>query len=122
MKNKDEKFNKFEEECRRYLYEKEALKELERRFVRFNTNGDHYVNTQSHTDPLKRYRLLENHVNYVDEVFRKLEKMYGPRIAKIIRQKMIRIYSMEEKEEIHPTYRNCIDVVLNKNSRGVYQA
>ena len=58
MKTDELKFKKFEEECRRYLYEKEALLQLEKRFVKVNTSNTHYNDNCSRYDPLKKYRFL----------------------------------------------------------------
>ena len=45
MKTDELKFKKFEEECRRYLYEKEALLQLEKRFVKVNTSNTKAIKT-----------------------------------------------------------------------------
>ena len=77
MKTDELKFKKFEEECRRYLYEKEALLQLEKRFVKVNTSNTHYNDNCSRYDPLKKYRFLEAHTNHVNHVFKLMEKEYG---------------------------------------------
>lgn len=117
MKNNEVKFKKFEEECRRYLYEKEVMKELERRFVKMNTNNLH-LNDQVRVDPLKKYRFLESHIRHVDEVFQGLEKYYGSRISKTIKNEMIQNYSFDDKKELDKSYKNIVLQILNKNHMG----
>ncbi len=114
MKNSELKFKRFEEECRRYLYEKEVMKELERRFVNVNQSNTH-LNDHKRQDPLKRYRFLESHIRHVDDVFYGLEKYYGSRISKMIKDEMIRNYCFDEKKEIEESHKNIILNVLNKN-------
>lgn len=109
---------KFLQECRTYIYEKEALKELEKRFVRYNTNHSHYENNNQRMDPLRRYRLLESHVMHVDRVFRDIEKTYGTKVAKMIRNKMV---NFNLNKEIDATYQNCITYVLNKQKGVKYE-
>lgn len=109
---------KFLQECRTYIYEKEALKELEKRFVRYNTNHSHYENNNQRMDPLRRYRLLESHVMHVDRVFRDIEKTYGTKVAKMIRNKMV---NFNLNKEIDATYQNCITYVLNKQKGVQYE-
>jgi hypothetical protein len=118
MKNSEVKFKKFEEECRRYLYEKEVMKELERRFVKMNTSNLHFSD-QVRVDPLKKYRFLESHIRHVDEVFLGLEKYYGSRISKIIKNEMIQNYSFDDKKELDKSYKNIVLQILNKNHVGV---
>lgn len=118
MNQKEINYVKFLQECRTYIYEKEALKELEKRFVQYNTQQMHYENKCRRMDPLRKYRLLESHVMHVDRVFRDIEKTYGTKIAKTIRNKVVNLHPSSEIED---TYQNCISYVLNKQQGGQYE-
>lgn len=115
--NNDLKFLKFEEACRKYLYEKEMMKELETRFVRYNVSNTHYNDNAGRNDPLKRYRLMESHIRQVDDVFRSIEKKYGMKVAQKIRSQLVYSYSLEEKKELQENYRNTVLYALNHKDR-----
>lgn len=117
--NNDLKFKKFEEACRKYLFEKEVMKELEARFVRFNTGNTHYNDHTQRTDSLKRYRLMEAHVRQVDRVMKEVEKQYGPVIAKEIRECLVNTCSMERKEHLAEPYKQSLMKVLSAG--GMYE-
>ena len=95
MKTDELKFKKFEEECRRYLYEKEALLQLEKRFVKVNTSNTHYNDNCSHFDPLKKY---------------------GSLVANTIKEQMTHFHTSEEIDE---AYKNSVICILNKTEKGV---
>lgn len=116
MKDNEVKFKQFEEECRRYLYEKEVIKELEKRFVQVNTTNTYFTNVRRE-DPLKKYRFLESHIRHVDDVFNGLERCYGSTIARKIKDKMIGMKADSEKDE--ESYKNIILHVLNMYQSGV---
>lgn len=115
MKDNEVKFKQFEEECRRYLYEKEVIKELERRFVQVNTTNTYFTNDRR-DDPLKKYRFLESHIRHVDDVFSGLERCYGSKIARTIKDKMIGI--KKESEQANESDKNIILHVLNMHQTG----
>ena len=116
MKTDELKFKKFEEECRRYLDEKEALLQLEKRFVKVNTSNTHYNDNCSRYDPLKKYRFLEAHTNHVNHVFKLMEKEYGSLVANTIKEQMTHFHTNEEIDE---AYKNSVICILNKTEKGV---
>ncbi len=116
MKDNEIKFKQFEEECRRYLYEKEVIKELEKRFVQVNTTNSYFTNVKRE-DPLKKYRFLESHIRHVDNVFSGLERCYGTHVANAIKEKMIGLKA--ESETMNESYKNIILHVLNMYQTGV---
>lgn len=118
MEKNEINYLKFLEECRTYAYEKEALKQLEKRFTRFNRNEMHYENNHKRMDPIKRYRLLEAHIRHVDNVFMDIERTYGSKIAKTIKTRIVHLHSNINKDEIDEAYRNCITHILNKHSHA----
>lgn len=116
MKTDELKFKKFEEECRRYLYEKEALLQLEKRFVKVNTSNTHCNDNCSRCDPLKKYRFLEAHTNHVNHIFKLMEKEYGSLVANTIKEQMTHFHTSEEIDE---AYKNSVICILNKTEKGV---
>lgn len=120
MEKNEINYLKFLEECRTYTYEKEALKQLEKRFIRLNHDGIHYENKNRHMDPIRRYRLLEAHVRHVDNVFRDIERTYGSTIAKTIKTRIVQLHPNTNMDDIDQAYRNCITHILNKQG-GPYE-
>lgn len=118
MKTDELKFKKFEEECRRYLYEKEALLQLEKRFVKVNTSNTHYNDNCSRYDPLKKYRFLEAHTNHVNHVFKLMEKEYGSLVANTIKEQMTHFHTNEEIDE---AYKNSVICILNKTEKCAHE-
>lgn len=117
MNEKEKKmFQRFQEECRHYLYEKSAIKTLEERFVNVNRSGMCCVSDAVREDPLKKYRLLQSHVCYVDRVFAALEKKYGSDVSRMIKKEMIEIRAVEEPFEIAESYQKSILHVLHMRS------
>lgn len=111
--NNDLKFRKFEETCRKYLFEKEVMKELEARYVRYNTQNTHYNDHVQRMDSLKRYRLIEAHVRHVDHVMKEVEKQYGKTIAEELRERLVNSCSMENRDVLEEMYRQPLMEVLN---------
>lgn len=109
------KWKRFEEACRRYLYEKELMKELEKRYVNLNYGSVHYNSHIVQTDSLKRYRVLENHIKHVDDVFASIEKQYGTKNMHQMKDSMLHIKSMEDTDA-YMQYRNSILHVLNQSN------
>lgn len=109
------KLRRFEEVCRRYLYEKQMMKEIEKRYVNLNYGSVHYNDHLLHTDALKRYRILENHVRHVDDVFSLIEKQYGTQTMHKMKEKMIHAYCMEQ-QDTKQSYSTAILKVLNQDN------
>lgn len=113
MNEKEKKmFQKFQEECRHYLYEKSALKTLEKRFVNVNRSGICCSAETKREDPLKKYRLLQSHVCHVDRVFAALERKYGSNVSKMIKEEMTEARAVEEPFEIDESHQKSIVRVL----------
>lgn len=115
MENNEIIYKKFEEECRRYLYDKQALKELEKRFVRYQKEASPIKHEVCQNDPFKRYRLLQAHVKHVDDVFRSIEKTYGTQIARKIRASMLTIHAADQPLHVDESYQKCVHYILNNN-------
>lgn len=117
MNEKEKKmFQRFQDECRHYLYEKSALKTLEERFVNVNREGVTCIPEGRREDPLKKYRLLEAHVCHVDRVFAALEKKYGSKVSKMIKKEMVEPGSVEEMREIAESHQRSVVHVLRMHS------
>lgn len=114
--NEKRMFQRFQEECNHYLYEKCALKVLEKKFVEVNRSGVMYHSTPKREDPLKKYRLLQSHVQHVDHVFRELEKCYGSAVSQMIKKEMVEPHAVEEALEIAEAHQKSILKVLHMRS------